>query len=105
MPDYLSIPRQRGLSDNPTYARNPRKFARDRCDKAALACDKIILYLGELIQTYKPDEMSAHEAYKHGIALSTYAIENGLDLGDLVDISIKAEMEIGELGNIARHFA
>lgn len=105
MPDYLNMPRQHGLSPDPVYARNPRKFARDRCDKGISSADKLILYMLELISIYMPDEMSADEAYKHGIALVDYAIENRLDLSDLVDISIKAEIELGELGKFAGYIA
>lgn len=105
MPDYLNMPRQHGISADPTYARNPRKFARDRCDKGISSADRLILYMLELIQIYMPEEMTADEAYKYGISLVDYAVDNKLDISDLVDISIKAQLEIGELGKFAGYIA
>lgn len=87
MPDYRDIPRQRGLSDTPMYETNPRKFARTRCEKAINACDRIILYMGELIQTYAPEGMLPTDAMNKALEFAAFASENNISLDQLIELS------------------
>ena len=101
MPDYRGMTRQHGFSSNPIYESNPRRFARTRCEKAMNACDRIIMYMGELIQTYKPEDMSPSEAVKEGLELAQYCADQGVDLAGLIDLAYLGDAQIGSLGKFA----
>lgn len=91
MPDYREIPRQRGTSETPMYETNPRKFARTRCEKAINACDRIILYMGELIQTYAPDGMLPTDAMNKALEFGEFANANEISLDQLIELSQLSE--------------
>lgn len=105
MPDYKSMPRQRGVSETPYSETNPRRFARTRCDKAMGACDKIIMYMGELIQTYKPENLTPTDAVKMGLEVSDWAKNEGIDFQSLIDLADIADDNLLPIGKFSGHIA
>lgn len=101
MPDFQNMPRQRGLSDNPQYVSNPRKFARSRCERAMSTCDRLIMYMGEIIQTYSPPNLTPTDAFKEGLELASFATSHNIDLNALIDMSqldINDQTPLGKFG-------
>lgn len=105
MADYKNMPVQRGLSDEPLYRSNPRKYARKRCDLSADTCDKAIQYLGSIIQVYIPENMPVQDAISEGLALIAFAKENGITFDTLIDYASTGKMDIGNLGQFAGYIA
>lgn len=105
MPNYKEIPRQGRLSSNPIYNTNPRRFARTRCEKAMNACDRAILYLGELIQIYAPEDLTPTEAASQGLDFANFAIEKGIDFNTLIDLGDTTPEEKLPLGKFTGYIA
>lgn len=105
MPDYLNMPRQKGLSDNPVYVKDPRKFARTRCDKGLNALDRVIMNMGELIQVYSPPDKLPVEMKEEGLALIQFCKDNDLSLSKLIDLTSVGNVEIGTMGTMGGYIA
>lgn len=105
MPNYLTMPRQRGISMNPMSTENPRRFARTRCEKAINALDRVIMNMGELIQLYSPQESLPADMIKEGLDLIDYCKENNIELTKLLDLASFGRVPLGDLGQFAGYIA
>lgn len=105
MPDYKNFPVQRGLSDEPLYRTNPRKYALRRCDLSSSTVDKAIQYLGSIIQIYLPEDMTVSDVLPEALALAEYANEHKIPMDVLLDYASEGKMEVGNLGKFAGYIA
>ena len=80
MSNYRNHPRQRGLSDNPIHVSNPRRFARTRCQNMMNNADKLIIYAGEIVETYCPEHKKPGDAIQEVLELSEHLMDQGVDL-------------------------
>lgn len=101
MPDYKNYPRQRGISDVPLHETNPRRFARTRCENTLNLLDRTIVYMGEIIQTYSPENMTPTEALNHALELKEILFKEKIDLNSIFDYlnsTETAEHGLGKFG-------
>lgn len=85
MTDFKKIPRQHGVSDTPMHETNPRRFARTRCENAMNMCDKIIIYMGEIIQTYTPENNKPTDMVKSALEIQETLTLNGINIDEIFD--------------------